>query len=206
MEIILTESQLKKILTEERKKDVQFVLDDSKKFVRKLIIDAKQQFNIDFTFALTWGSVIGGFVGPVSKYLEGTYPNLTHSDIVLLSFGVLLTFFSENKEKLRNVLNLIKEKGLITMFNIALMKSYDLKESFTEFLKSLGVTVTKVSNMMIYCFLIPLIPMIKDIADMSLTSDQMQIIMKSFITYGGAIIGKSVVSEVLKKMVKRFKS
>lgn len=205
MEILLTESQLKKILTEERKGEVKSIIDDSKKFTRKLLKDVKQQFNIDFTFALTWGSVIGGFIGPVSRYLEGRYPNLTQSDIVLLSFGILLTFFSDNKDKLRKVLNIIKERSLVTVFDLGLSKAYDLRDSFFGFIESLGITLSKVSNMMIYTFLIPLVPMIKDIADMSLTPEQLQIILKSFLTYGVAIISKSILTELLKKMFRRFK-
>ena len=205
MEIILTESQLKKILTEERKGEVKSIIDDSKKFTRKLLKDVKQQFNIDFTFALTWGSVIGGFIGPVSRYLEGRYPNLTQSDIILLSFGILLTFFSDNKDKLRKVLSIIKERSLVTVFDIGLSKAYDLRDSFFGFIESLGITLSKVSNMMIYTFLIPLVPMIKDIADMSLTPEQLQIILKSFVTYGAAIISKSILTELLKKMFRRFK-
>jgi hypothetical protein len=206
MKIILTEDQYISLLKEEKENEIEQTFTNSKKFTKRLLRDVKNQYGIDFNFALTWGSVIGGFVGPISKYLEGKYTNLSETDITLICFGIVLTFFSENKEKLHKVLELIKENKLITFFDHALMKAYDLKDAFFNFLESLNMTFSKVSNMVAYTFLVPLIPLLKNLADMDLSSDQIHLLSMGVSHYTGTIISSKIISELIKKIIKRFRS
>jgi hypothetical protein len=205
MDIILSEHQYSKLLTEEKKSEVSQSVNESKKFVKDVISDVKKQYKIDFSFALTWGAAIGGFVGPIARYMEGKYPSLTHSDITLLSFACILTYFSSNQKKLPKVLDLIKEKKLVTYFQQMLMKSEDLKESFFGFLSSLNITMSKVGNMLAYTFLVPLVPMLKHIADMDLPKDQLDLLIKSIIGYAAVLTSSVVVRDVVEKIIKRFK-
>jgi len=206
MKIILTEDQYISLLKEEKENEIEQTFTNSKKFTKRLLRDVKNQYGIDFNFALTWGSVIGGFVGPISKYLEGKYTNLSKTDITLICFGIVLTFFSENKEKLHKVLELIKENKLITFFDHALMKAYDLKDAFFNFLESLNMTFSKVSNMVAYTFLVPLIPLLKNLADMDLSSDQIHLLSMGVSHYTGTIISSKIITELIKKIIKRFRS
>jgi len=206
MKIILTEDQYISLLKEEKENEIEQTFTNSKKFTKRLLRDVKNQYGIDFNFALTWGSVIGGFVGPISKYLEGKYTNLSETDITLICFGIVLTFFSENKEKLHKVLELIKENKLITFFDHALMKAYDLKDAFFNFLESLNMTFSKVSNMVAYTFLVPLIPLLKNLADMDLSSDQIHLLSMGVSHYTGTIISSKIITELIKKIIKRFRS
>jgi len=205
MDIILSEHQYSKLLTEEKKSEVSQSVNESKKFVKDVISDVKKQYKIDFSFALTWGAAIGGFVGPIARYMEGKYPSLTHSDITLLSFACIVTYFSSNKEKLSKVLDLIKEKKLVTYLQQMLMKSEDLKESFFGFLSSLNITMSKVGNMLAYTFLVPLIPMLKHVADMDLPKDQLDLLIKSIIGYASVLTSSVVVRDFVEKIIKRFK-
>jgi hypothetical protein len=205
MDIILSEHQYSKLLTEEKKSEVSQSVSESKKFVKDVVSDVKKQYKIDFSFALTWGAAIGGFVGPIARYMEGKYPSLTHSDITLLSFACILTYFSSNKDKLSKVLDLIKEKKLVTYFQQMLMKSEDLKESFFGFLSSLNITFSKVGNMLAYTFLVPLVPMLKHVADMDLPKDQLDLLIKSIIGYAAVLTSSVVVRDVVEKIIKRFR-
>lgn len=206
MDIILTESQYIKILKESKENEIEKKFSDSREFTKNILSKAKQQFGIDFTFLATWGSVIGGFVSPVSKYMQGMYPNLTDTDITLISFGIILTYFSSNKEKLQKVLQLIKEKKLITFFDRALDKTYELKEAFFGFLESLNITFSKVSNMIAYTFLVPLVPLLKDIAELSLNESQIKLIGMGIGHYAGGIIASNTIYHLVKKIIDRFKS
>ena len=206
MDIILTESQYLKILVERNEKQILNVFEKSKDFTKKIFDDVKKQFGIDFTFLGTWGSVIGGFSGPIASYLEGHYPNLDEQDITLITFGIILTFFSSNKEKLNKVLQLIKEKGIVTFFDRALLKAYDLRDAFFGFLESLNLTMSKVSNMLAYCFLIPLVPLLKELADLNLSKDQVDLVV-SGIGHYAAVSGMSkVIESMVSSILKRFKS
>jgi hypothetical protein len=123
MDVLLTESQYKKLLFEEKKSEIEKEFDKSKNVTSNIISDIKKQYGIDFTLALTWGATIGGFVGPIQRYLETTYTNLSSSDITLICFGIILTFFSSNKEKLQKVLGLIKEKGIDAICKLSTIES-----------------------------------------------------------------------------------
>jgi len=206
MDIILTESQYIKILKENKENEIEQTFSNSKNFAKKIINDIKNQYNIDFSFLVTWGSVIGGFVGPIAKYMDGLYPNLSESDITLISFGIILTFFSSNKEKLQKVLQIIKEKKLVTFFDRAIMKAYDLKDAFFGFLESLNVTFSKVSNMIAYAFLVPLVPLLKNLADLDLSEKQLNLIVMGITHYTGGIIAAKVITTLVEETIKRFRS
>ena len=206
MDIILSEQQYKKLLIEEKQDEITETFKESKSFIRKVISDVKKQHGIDFSFALTWGSAIGGFIGPVSRYMENKYVNLSESDITLLTFACILTYFSSNKEKLNTVLSLIKERKLITYFNQMMMKSDDLKTAFFEFLGSLNITLSKVSNMLAYTFLVPLIPMLKHVADMDISSEEINLIVKSVSGYTAIITSSAIVKDLIENIIERFKS
>jgi hypothetical protein len=206
MDIILTESQYLNLLVERNENKIFSVFEKSRDFAKKIFNDVKKQFGIDFTFLGTWGSVIGGFSGPIASYLEGHYTNLDKQDITLITFGIILTFFSSNKEKLNKVLQLIKEKGIVTFFDRALLKAYDLRDAFFGFLESLNLTMSKVSNMLAYCFLIPLVPLLKELADLNLSKDQVDLVV-SGIGHYAAVSGMSkVIESMVSSILKRFKS
>jgi hypothetical protein len=204
MDLILTESQFIKLLKEEKQEELHQVFNNSRKFTKNLIKDVKNQYGIDFKFALTWGSVIGGFVGPISRYMEGKYTNLSQSEINLICFGIILTFFFDNKEKLKEVLEIIKEKKLVTFFDRALMKAFDLKDAFLNFLSSLNLTFSKVSNMMAYTFLVPVVPLLLELPDLS--EEQFSLIATGVGHYMGSLFSSKIVSEVIQKMIERFRS
>lgn len=206
MKVLISESQFLKILKENKENEIEEVFSNSKSFTKKVISDVKTQFNLDFSFLTTWGSIIGGFVGPISKYMEGKYPNLSEQDITLISFGLILTFFSSNTEKLNKVLQIIKDKKIITFFDIALMKAYDLKEAFFSFLESLNITFSKVSSMVAYTFLVPLVPLISDIVKLDLTEDQINLLATGISHHATTIISSKILYRLVKKMIERFRS
>jgi len=206
MKVVINESQYLQLLTESKKFEVESVLSDSKNFARKIISDVKEQFGIDFTFAATWGTVIGGFAKPISDYLHGLHPELTDSQLSLIIFGVILTFFSSNEEKLKQVVEIIKDKKLITFFDQALMKSYDLRESLFSFLESLNITFSKVSNMIAYAFIIPITPLLYNVATMDLTSEQMDLLAKGVSHWGATIVSSKMLYRIVKGMIKRFRT
>ena len=205
MDLILTESQFIKLLKEQQEKEIAGIFEKSRDFTKKFLKDVKKQFGIDFNFLLTWGSVIGGFVGPISNYMEDRYSNLSESDITLICFGITLTFFSSNKEKLHKVLEIIKEKKLITFFDRAMIKSYELRDAMFNFLDSLNITFSKVSNMIAYTFLIPLVPLLKDISDLDLSEQQVNLIVTGVSHYTGGIFASNLLTTLIDKIIKRFK-
>jgi len=206
MNVLITETQYIKILKENKENEIEQIFSSSKEFTNKIVSDVKKQYNLDFTFMVTWGSVIGGFARPIAQYMEGLYPNLTQDDISLIMFGIILTFFSSNKEKLNKVLSIIKEKKLVTFFDRALLKAYDLRDAFFGFLESLNITFSKVSNMISYCFLIPLAPLLLDLIRLDLNEEQINLIAMGISHYTTSVVGSKLIVRLVKKMIDRFKN
>lgn len=207
MEIILTETQLNRILTEEKSNIISSILGRSEETARRIVKNVKNQYKLDFKFLSTYGAIIGGFAGPIEDYLRGLYPNLDEKDISLICFGIIMTFFSSNTEKLGKVLDLIKENGLRTYFDRALRKSYDLKDAFTEFLESLNVTFSNVGSAMAFSFVIPMLSLIYDIATQEGNVGlNVEMLLKSILTYKVLSASSETLSELFSKMIKRFRS
>jgi hypothetical protein len=96
MNIIITESQYKYILLEESKKSISKTLEDQSSIVTRIIKSAKTQAGLDLTFLLTWGTTIGGFIGPISDFIENQPIKISGTEIDLILTGIILTYFTSN--------------------------------------------------------------------------------------------------------------
>lgn len=205
MNILLTEDQYKKILGESVSNDVKEKMAKSENLTKQIVRDSKQKFKLDSSFLLTWGAVLGGFMGPVVQFLNGKYPELTSSDISLISLGVVMTYFFSNTDKLSTVLGLIRKNGLVTEFDEALQKAGALKDAFVGFMRSLGVLTSSVGNMLAYAFLIPLLPTLLTMSQSGVTEAKLHFIVKSIMGYVALITSSTALQKVIERMVNRFK-
>ena len=205
MNILLTEDQYKKILGESVSNDVKEKMVKSESLTKQIVRDSKQKFKLDSSFLLTWGAVLGGFMNPVVQFLNGKYPELTSTDISLISLGVIMTYFFSNIDKLRPVLDLIRKNGLVNEFDEALQKAGALKDVFVEFMRSLGVLISSVGNMLAYTFLIPLLPTLLTMSQSGITEAKLQFLVKSIMGYVGLITSSTALQKIIEKMVNRFK-
>ena len=205
MNILLTEDQYKKILGESVSNDVKEKMVKSENLTKQIVRDSKQKFKLDSSFLLTWGAVLGGFMNPVAQFLNGKHPELTSTDISLISLGVIMTYFFSNTDKLRTVLDLIRKNGLVNEFDEALQKAGALKDAFVEFMRSLGVLISSVGNMLAYTFLIPLLPTLLTMSQSGITEAKLQFLVKSIMGYVGLITSSTALQKIIEKMVNRFK-
>jgi hypothetical protein len=206
MKIIITESQKSIILAENIGSEINNKLKNMKTFTKTIITSTKKQTGLDLSFLLTWGATLGGFMGPVAKYMEDKNPTLTDSDIALISVGIILTYYNNNKEDLKKVLDLIKERKLIGEFDDALTVADEVKIKFLNFIESLGVTVSSIGNMMAYTFLIPLLPEIYNLVQGTGNEVDPDMIVKRILNYGLVTVSSLFVKEIIIKIVERFKS
>ena len=205
MNILLTEDQYKKILGESVSNDVKEKMVKSENLTKQIVRDSKQKFKLDSSFLLTWGAVLGGFMNPVAQFLNGKHPELTSTDISLISLGVIMTYFFNNTDKLSTVLDLIRKNGLVNEFDEALQKAGALKDAFVEFMRSLGVLISSVGNMLAYTFLMPLLPTLLTMSQSGITEAKLQFLVKSIMGYVGLITSSTALQKIIEKMVNRFK-
>jgi hypothetical protein len=66
--------------------------------------------------------------------------------------------------------------------------------------------MSKVSDMMAYCFLIPLVPLLKELTDLNLTKDQVDLVVSGIGHYAAVTGGSKVIESMVSSILKRFKS
>jgi hypothetical protein len=205
MRITITESQYKKLIVENLSKESVSNLKSLQRFFQTVSEETKKQIGLDLGFLSTWGVSIAGFVKPVSDFMEGKYPSLSGSDLALLSTGIILTYYTSNKEKLKMVLEKIKEKLLIQEFDFMLGKCELLKRTFFNFIDSLALPFAKMSNMLAYTFLIPIIPQLYEMAQ-GYGETEISDIVKRIIMFVSISLAGNFAKRIIYSIVKRFKS
>jgi hypothetical protein len=205
MKIIFTESQYKKILLEENTNSIIKKLEQLKKFFKNVSSESKKQIGLDLEFLATWGVTIAGFVRPISEFMKGNYPQLTNTELALLSTGVILTYFTSNKDALKRVLEKIKENSLIQEFDSMLSKADELKSTFVSFLESLAVPTSKLSNMLAYTFIIPIIPELYEYAQ-GYTSMEIKEMITRVVGFVGVTVSGNLVKKLIQEIVRKFQN
>ena len=205
MKIIISESQYKKILLEERQNSLLGKLKGLKSFFKKVSEETKNQVGLDLNFLTTWGVTIAGFVMPISDFIEGKFPEMSSTDLSLISTGIILTYYHSNKKMLGTVLEKIKEKELVFEFDSALKVADKLKNVFLSFVESLAIPTSKISNMLAYTFLIPILPELYEAAQSGSSVDVKEMVVRS-LAFLAVSFGGNFVKRLMMEIVKRFKS
>lgn len=206
MDIVLNESQYKSLILESIKNKFEEKSENEKKFLKDIVSTVKKEFDIDLKFILTWSTTIAGLIKPVYELISENHVDLSSSDLALLSVGVIMTFFYSSRDSLHRILQLIREKGLISEFDEMISKTYDLKDAFSDFVSSLGVTIGNLSNILAFTFLLSTLGIINEVAKEGLSDGDLEMIIKSILLYFGTLTTKSIAREILNKMFKRFKN
>lgn len=205
MKIIITENQNRSLLNEGVSESIVRSYRSMKKFTEKVLKETKDTTGLDFEFLMSWGSTLGGLMIPVSQFIEGKHPELTSLDISLLITGAMVTYYTSNKKALSKILETIKEKGLVNVFDEVLSTTSNLKDTFLSFVSSLNITMGKMANMLAYTFLIPLLPQLYEMAQTGYDQNTVNQIIKRILSYGAIIGSSTIVKELIKKIVNRFR-
>lgn len=205
MKIIISESQHRKLILEGLSNEIKTKITHAKNFTKKVLTETEKQIGLDLSFLMTWGATLGGLVSPVSKFIEGKYPDMSSTDLALLSTGIILTYFSSNKIGLSKVLTKIKELNLIQEFDHMAEMTKKLKDTFLNFIDSLAVPVGRLTNMLAYSFLIPLLPDIYELAQGSTGVEVSEIVKRIIGFIGVSALGVSVKNLII-SIVRRFRN
>lgn len=206
MRIIITESQKRMILLEGVGQDLGSIIKQNFEEVKKIISKAQKNLGASLQFLLTWGAGISGFMPIINEFIQGRFPELTEEQIFLISIAVITTHFFENKEINKQILDKIKETGILKAFKITSKKILELKSVFYDFVDSLGVTFQKITNMLSYAFMIPIIPiLLQFVTDGLITNSDLKDLGTIIVTSSGLEISGIIVNQLISKMVRRFR-
>jgi hypothetical protein len=206
MDFLITESQLKTILNEEKSSKIINSLKYLNSFTKELIIKAKKDWDLDFKFLTTFGTAIGGFAAPLNHFIRTGDFELTDSQITLILIGIVALYYYNNKSSLMKIIEIIKSEGIENEFNRVLLKSKELKKSFVKFMTRINKTMSDTFSIMRYAFLIPIIS--DDIMETLIGSSDVKtattLIVKRLLAYGDITLSSEVLSNVIEGILKRL--
>ncbi len=206
MEFLITESQLQLILSEQKNDDnISGSLKRMKAFTNNMVSKVLKTYDINLKMFLTWGTSIAGLVMPLNEFLKSGNFSLSESERYLVLTGIAFLIFFEGKRGINKVLNKIKEEGLEEAFDAALLKAYQLKDSFASFLRSTRVITSQVLEIVSYSFLIPIIGDIQDLAGSSTDVRQTALMIAERLAASGVVLlSKEILFLMFKKLIKRL--
>lgn len=204
--LLITESQKKLILLESVNENFGETIRKNYEFVKKVIKMSSEQMGINLEFLLTWGASIGGFVGPLNDFIAGKFPDLSDVELSLIITGIISIYYLDNKKLITKIVDEIKNRGLSSIFSSAVKKGGELRDTFFDFLSSLNLTLHKVTNIMSYAFIIPLIPMIYESVSNGVLdfSDGKEIALRLG-SFGLLTVSGIIIRELIVKLIKRFR-
>jgi hypothetical protein len=205
MNILITESQEKMILNESIGNELGDIIKRNSDIGKLIISQIKEITGNDKIGLLTFGASIGGMMGPVGNFLEGKYPSMNDVEISLLLTGVIATFLYNSPKLTKKITDKIKEEGLEEEFEVAKSKTQELRDTFYDFLESLNITLFKVTNVLGFAFLIPLLPYIHELSSGNLTMLDINRIVKMLASYGVITLSSATLKEIMVKLIKRFR-
>jgi hypothetical protein len=204
--ILITENQKRLLLKESLLKDVSEVIKNNYEVASEILKSSKEQMGVNLQFLMTWGASIGGFVGPLTQFVEGNNPELTSTQVTSIMIGVIATFYLDNRETILKIVNRLKEDGLFDVYIKAVSKGKELKRSFVRFIESLNMTLHKVTNMMTYTFIIPLVEKILSMSQSGeITNYDIKQLAMRIASFGLLTVSSITVVTLIKRMVNRFK-
>jgi len=204
--IIINEQQKKLILKESIVDNIRKSIEEGYEYSTKVLSEVKKDYGLNLDFLITWGASIGGFISPIGEFVQGKYPSLTDVELSLILTGIIAVHYLDNKKDIEKILLKIKEEGLSDAFKVGLKKSNELKNTLFNFLESLNITFFKVSKMMSYAFIVPILLMLFNMVKSGQisVSDAKEITIR-IIGSGVVSLSGIVVRDLVTKLIKRFR-
>ena len=204
MEYILTESQLKRIILEEKNGDLTQNLRNLYDETKKLLEECAVTWGLNAKFLITWGASLGGMILPLKNYLEGKHPELTHEQVILLILGVACNYFYDNEVFIRKVITKIKKEGLLDVFKDVYSKAEELRRALGEFLKSIKITANTMYSILSYAFILPILGDIYNLSQGEEIMESVKLIGQRIAASGVVLIVGAGLNNLLKKVIDRM--
>lgn len=205
MDFLINESQLRLILQEQDQSKMSDYMKEMYSYTSNLVDRAKSIYGLNLKLLLTWGASVGGFVLPLDEFIRTGRFELNESEQTLILVGIACSVFYDNSRALKLIYKKIKEQGLEDTFKEVLIKSKNLKNSFSKFLSSANVTISSSLDLVAYSFLIPIIT---DILNGAMNGGDVTTIAKTIakrlVASGVVIVSQAVLTDAIKKLVKKF--
>jgi len=206
MDFLITEEQLKTILMEQDKSKMTTYMKQLHSFTSNIVNRAMKTYGINLKMLLTWGTSVGGLMMPLDNFIRDGNFNLTDDQRALVLSGIAFIIFFEGRAGIKTIMKKIKDEGIENEFDEVLAKTKKLKIAFEEFLWSLKFSMGTALDTVAYSFLIPIITDIYQ-ASMSIinVNEAAALITERLLASGVVVVGKEVLSTLIRKLIKKFR-
>jgi len=206
MEFLISEQQLKILLQEGNKSKLTDTLKTMYSFSSNLVSRVMKVYGLNLKMLLAWGTSIAGLMMPLDNYMRNKGFDVNDDERKLILAGVIFILFFEGKRGLSKVLSEIDDQGLEKEFKTVLSKGQQLKEAFAQFMKVMKITTSTMMEVVAYCFLIPIIPEIVDLAHNSQSVKETAIfVAERLIASGVVLLSREVLIAIITKLIKKIK-
>lgn len=206
MEILITESQRKMIITES-------VLDElSRKFFevsesgKEVIETASKQLGINLKFLLTYGLGVGTLYPVIGEFLKGMYPSLTETQILNLVVAAISVVYFNNKTETTEIVEKLSEDGLETELDSATKRIESMSSKLAKILNKLSGVSFALVDILAYTALTHVIPYLGKIVFDIGSEATSEVALKALGMSVGLTIFGSSIKKVLKMMAKKLES
>ena len=201
MKFIITEEQYKQILNEGITDTITKKIEKFKEFFQKIIDDLKTSYNFHIKFGLTYGAGIGAIIQPITDYLNSRYPNLDTSQIEMLAVASIMIVFFEGKE-IEKIEKKVTQDNLENELADGVGYAEVLSVKFKKVMNVLGMSVYRLSDIVAYAFLLPLLSEIYKFMDKGVEAMDFDLISKSIMISTGIMIGGNLIKRMVEKLNK----
>jgi len=206
MEFLITESQLRALLTEEEKSMLGTYMKRLNTFTKQIVNRSFKSYGLNLRMLLTWGTAVGGMVLPLDQFLRDQNFNLTEDQRMLVLAGLAFSLFFETKRPFIQLFSVIKEEGLEDIFKVGLRKGTQLKNAFLNFMSSVGAGSAGFLDTIAYSFMIPIITDIQSVLMETQDIDEAEILIAERLFASGIVLMSSqVLTETVKKVLEKLK-
>jgi hypothetical protein len=205
MKLIISENQYNKLILESSKDSLTDFLSDLKEFASTVIEKTQSEVGINLKMLAIWGAGIGGIMVPLNEFIENGNFNLNEFQTASILCATAAILYGESKGVINQLVKVIKDEKVTEAFEVVLNKGVKLKRVFLDFVQSLNMTLSSVSNIMSYAFIIPILPLIWEISQTGVTSQGIKEIVIRLMSFGLTAITGNTLRELFTKLINRFR-
>jgi hypothetical protein len=159
-----------------------------------------------FGFVATFGVSITAFYPVVQNLIKNMkleYP-ISMYDIILMTICALSVCFKENRDKIDIAISLIKEKGIVEVYNKIFKSLQSMMEFFTKVAEAFGKSINFIADIFTYTAL--LIPFISIILDFINTHEVNAENLPGYLLSTGVGIGVNISKNLFNEIIIRLRN
>lgn len=206
MEILITESQRKMIISENIFNELSGKISNVSETGKEIINKVSSQLGINLKFLLTYGLGVGTLYPVIGEFLRGQYPNLNETQILNLVVAAIAVVYFENKTQTNQIVEKLNEDGLDVELESATKRVETMSSKLSKILNQISGVSFAMVDILAYTALTHVIPYLSKIVFDIGSESTSEVALKALATSVGLTIFGSSIKTVLRMMAKKLES